>query len=144
LIEGRENPWLSLLDAMRANVLASATSLITENLDVAKRFVGDRLRATVAKKLDELASGEGAIVDCGGDKLAAYRDEMGGIHAVSPICTHLGCYVQWNSAERTWDCPCHGSRFDLDGHILQGPAVQELSTKSELMPSQSSSTQAKA
>ena len=62
----------------------------------------------------------------GVEKVAAYRDEAGGLHAVSAVCTHLGCVVQWNGAEKSWDCPCHASRFDVDGRVLQGPAVKDL------------------
>lgn len=129
LILRRENPWSTLFDATRKNVLASAKTLVKENLDVVKSFVGDRLQAIKAKKLSELANGEGAIVDADGDKLAAYRDDRGIVHAVSPACTHLGCFVQWNSAEKSWDCPCHGSRFDCEGRILQGPAAKNLDVR---------------
>jgi Rieske Fe-S protein len=73
-----------------------------------------------------LASGQGAIADRDGKKVAAYRDESGQVHACSPVCTHMGCYVQWNTAEKSWDCPCHGSRFGYDGQLLQGPAVSPL------------------
>jgi glycine/D-amino acid oxidase-like deaminating enzyme/nitrite reductase/ring-hydroxylating ferredoxin subunit len=121
-----ENPWAPLFDSTRGNYLASARTLIQENLDVAKQFVGDRLRTLKAKDVAELARGEGGIVEIDGEKLAAYRDDSGTVHAVAPVCTHLGCYVHWNSAEKSWDCPCHGSRFDLEGRILQGPAVKDL------------------
>ena len=65
----------------------------------------------------------------GGEKVAGYRDEDGTLHAVSPVCTHLGCQVNFNRAETSWDCPCHGSRFDVDGNVLQGPAVHRLELK---------------
>ena len=68
----------------------------------------------------------GAIVSSEGQKVAGYRDEDGELHAVSTRCTHLGCQVAWNAAERTWDCPCHGSRFSVDGEILSGPATKPL------------------
>ncbi|MCO6502563.1 MAG: Rieske 2Fe-2S domain-containing protein, partial [Acidimicrobiales bacterium] len=63
------------------------------------------------------------LLDSGGDTVAAYRDPAGELHVVSPTCTHLGCTVAWNDAEDTWDCPCHGSRFDVDGTVLNGPAT---------------------
>jgi glycine/D-amino acid oxidase-like deaminating enzyme/nitrite reductase/ring-hydroxylating ferredoxin subunit len=126
LILNRENPWAEFFDSTRHDLLDSAKTLVKENLDVAKSFVGDRLRTLAAKKLSELARGEGAIVTSNSERIAAYRDDQGNVHAVSPACTHLGCYVQWNSAEKSWDCPCHGSRFDCDGHVLQGPAVRPL------------------
>lgn len=129
LIQGRDHPWAATFSTTRGDVLASAKSMISENLNVAKRFVGDRLRSLSGNDLHALNRGEGAIVQGDGERLAAYRDDAGVVHACSPICTHMGCYVQWNSAEKSWDCPCHGSRFDYTGQILQGPAVRPLQTK---------------
>jgi Rieske Fe-S protein len=74
----------------------------------------------------EIAPGQGAIVRQREEKLAVYRDNDGGLHALSAACTHLGCVVAWNSAEKSWDCPCHGSRFDVHGEVLHGPAVKPL------------------
>jgi glycine/D-amino acid oxidase-like deaminating enzyme/nitrite reductase/ring-hydroxylating ferredoxin subunit len=128
-ILGRENPWASLFDATRVDLTHSAKSLITENLDVARRFVGDRVAAVQAPSVDELAAGEGGIVEISGEKAAASRDEEGVVHAVSPACAHLGCLVSWNTAEATWDCPCHGSRYDRDGRVIQGPSVRDLERK---------------
>ena len=71
-------------------------------------------------------------MDVGGEKTAVFRDERGLLHAVSPICTHLGCVVAFNRAEKTWDCPCHGSRFDRDGAVLNGPAVTDLESRRDL------------
>ena len=90
------------------------------------RFVIDRVRMQSAGPLDELGDGEGRIIESGGRKLAAYRDEVGVVHAVAPICTHLRCVVEFNDAERRWDCPCHGSRFGIDGEVLKGPARRPL------------------
>lgn len=129
-IQGRDNPWASLFDATRLDLLHSAKSLIAVNVDVAKHFVGDRLADRSAPPLAELPLGEGGIVQAGAETIAAYRDDQGGVHAVSPVCTHLGCHVIWNTAERTWDCPCHGSRFDVDGVVIHGPAVRGLAAKS--------------
>ncbi|HKI05584.1 MAG TPA: Rieske 2Fe-2S domain-containing protein, partial [Thermoanaerobaculia bacterium] len=78
------------------------------------------------QELAEVPLGEGRVVEIGGEKAAVYRDPSGAVHAVSPVCTHAGCLVHWNSAETSWDCPCHGSRFGIDGGILEGPAVKEL------------------
>jgi nitrite reductase/ring-hydroxylating ferredoxin subunit len=125
-IGGRPNPWAELFDSTRLDVKGEAKSFVTENVDVAKRFVGDRLRARSAPAAAELAPGEGAIAELDGDRVAAFRDDDGRLHAVSARCTHMGCLVAWNTAERSWDCPCHGSRFDPDGNILQGPAVAPL------------------
>ncbi len=128
-IMGRENPWASLFDATRLDLMHSAKSLISENVDVAKRFVGDRLATMQAPPVDELGAGEGGIVTLAGEKVAASRDENGVVHAVSPACAHLGCLVSWNTAEATWDCPCHGSRYDRDGRVIQGPSVRDLERK---------------
>ena len=128
-ILGRDNPWASLFDATRLDLTHSAQTLIAENLDVAKRFIGDRLATWGAPPVEELARGEGMMVTIDGERVAAYRDEAGVVHAVSPICGHLGCLVTWNSAETTWDCPCHGSRYDHQGRAIQGPTVKDLEPK---------------
>jgi Rieske Fe-S protein len=88
--------------------------------------VGDRLRRPDGDTLEDLGPGEGRLLKVGGRLVAAARDTDGAVHAVSPVCTHLGCRVAWNTAERSWDCPCHGSRFAVDGTVLQGPAVDPL------------------
>ena len=72
---------------------------------------------------------EAAILKIDGDNVAAYRDEQGGLHAVSAVCTHMGCLGGWNDTDRTWDCPCHGSRFELDGEVIHGPATAGLERK---------------
>ncbi|MFG0335811.1 MAG: FAD-dependent oxidoreductase, partial [Maioricimonas sp. JB049] len=125
-ILGKQHRWAELFNSTRVDVLPSAKEFLTQNLNVAARYVGDRLKSLVAEPIDQLAPGNGAIVELDGQKVAAYRDDAGNVHACSPICTHLGCYVQWNRAERSWDCPCHGSRFATDGQILQGPALDPL------------------
>ncbi|MEK6278225.1 MAG: Rieske 2Fe-2S domain-containing protein [Actinomycetota bacterium] len=90
------------------------------------RFVADRVAMRRAGPLDDLAPGEGAIVDLEGRKVAAFRDEDGTIQAVSPVCTHLRCIVSFDDERREWACPCHGSRFGLDGEVLKGPAKTPL------------------
>lgn len=75
---------------------------------------------------DDLRPGEGVIASAGSDQFAVSRDADGTLRAVSARCTHMGCIVSWNPAEASWDCPCHGSRFAPDGHVLQGPAVEPL------------------
>jgi len=125
-ITGAHNPWASLYDATRLNPKAAASDLVRENVNVAKRFVGDRLATMRPPPAESLAPGEAGLRIVHGHKVAAYRDEAGELHAVSARCTHLGCLVTWNTAERSWDCPCHGSRFDVDGEVLQGPAVRRL------------------
>jgi Rieske Fe-S protein len=95
-------------------------------VNVGRHFVGDHLSSPEARSLDEVPVGEGRLVRQGAGKVAAYRDDDGVVHSVSATCTHLGCQVKWNSAESSWDCPCHGSRFHWDGSVLQGPAVSPL------------------
>jgi glycine/D-amino acid oxidase-like deaminating enzyme/nitrite reductase/ring-hydroxylating ferredoxin subunit len=129
LILGRENPWASLYDPARMKPLARVSSMLAltkENANVAMRFVGDRLTKRGGRDARDLGPGQADIAQLDGEKVAAFRDEDGTLHAVSPICTHLGCQVNWNSGDRSWDCPCHGSRFSPDGEILQGPAVKPL------------------
>lgn len=127
-LTGEENPHVALFDSTRVGVLADK-SLYEEGANVGKRLVGDWLEAPEADDASEIGAGEGKILRKGAEKVAAYRDEEGELHAVSAVCTHLGCVVQWNAAEKSWDCPCHASRFDVDGGILQGPAVKDLDPK---------------
>lgn len=128
-ILGRDNPWASFFDANRVEVTASAKEFVKENLDVVKRFVGDRIASLAPPGVEDLAPGEGGVVGADGEKVAAYRDDDGTVHAVSPICTHMGCLVAFNTAEKSWDCPCHGSRFDYEGRVISGPAVDDLEPK---------------
>ncbi len=125
-ILGRTSPWSEAFDSTRAEVTRSAKQFVTENTNVAKRFVGDRLHTIKTPDASDLSPDEGGIVKANGKKVAAYRDEAGKLHTLSPTCTHLGCQVTWNTAERSWDCPCHGSRFTVDGEVLQGPGIKPL------------------
>jgi Rieske Fe-S protein len=125
LIAGRENAWAATFDSTRLKPVAAAKEFVLENANVARRLVVDYLKPGDASP-DELAPGEGGLVRTGLTKAAAFRDEDGVLHARSATCTHMGCNVQWNAAERTWDCPCHGSRFGTDGEVIQGPAVDPL------------------
>lgn len=128
LILGRENPWSKLYDPNRANILAGVQTFITENLGVAKHFIADRFRSDV-KQLSEIPVGEGKILDIDGKKYAVYRDETGNLCSLSPVCTHAGCIVNWNNAEKTWDCPCHGGRFSNTGEVLNSPPITDLNQK---------------
>jgi glycine/D-amino acid oxidase-like deaminating enzyme/nitrite reductase/ring-hydroxylating ferredoxin subunit len=129
LVRGRESPYAALFDPARMTVRASAPRLVSENAATGWHFVGDRIAQLRARPIDDLTPGEGDIVRLGGQIVAAYRDDSGAVTAVSPTCTHLGCRVAWNRAERSWDCPCHGSRFSTEGAVLQGPAVHRLERK---------------
>jgi Rieske Fe-S protein len=125
-ILGRENRWAELYDSKRLKPRAAAGRFLKENGSVAHHFIGDRLRRTGPRSPAELEPGDGAIMTMNGKRTAISRDDDGGLHALSPVCTHLGCIVAWNQAERSWDCPCHGSRFGRDGAVLHGPAVRDL------------------
>jgi glycine/D-amino acid oxidase-like deaminating enzyme/nitrite reductase/ring-hydroxylating ferredoxin subunit len=129
LLLERENPSAALFDPNRLKLRASAIGLVKENAQAGLRFVGDRITKRGGRPIEDLQPGEGDIVRASGELVAGYRDEDGALTAVSPTCTHLGCRVNWNSAERSWDCPCHGSRFAPSGAVLQGPAVHRLERK---------------
>jgi glycine/D-amino acid oxidase-like deaminating enzyme/nitrite reductase/ring-hydroxylating ferredoxin subunit len=124
LILGIDNPWINLYDATRATPFVSGTSL-KENVNVGVHWVGDRLKG-LTSSLNEVTNGEGKIVTVDGQKVAAYRDEQGTMHAASAVCSHLGCIVNWNQAEKSWDCPCHGARYTYEGEVIRGPAIQDL------------------
>jgi Rieske Fe-S protein len=126
LVLGIDNPWAQLYDSKRLKVRGAASMFVKENAKVARHWAGDRLARTDAPTIDSVAPGEGAIVSLHGERVAVYRDETRTLHTLSPVCTHLACYVSWNRAEKTWDCPCHGSRFTGEGTVVQGPAVRDL------------------
>jgi glycine/D-amino acid oxidase-like deaminating enzyme/nitrite reductase/ring-hydroxylating ferredoxin subunit len=126
LIMGADNPWASPFDASRAWTELPGLETLTQNAQVARTWMGDHLHGAPSGSVASLRRGESAILKIDGQQAAAFRDEGGILHAVSASCTHLGCTVAWNDAERSWDCPCHGSRFDPDGAVLQAPATQPL------------------
>jgi len=129
---GLPNPLGELLDATRIKPLASAGAVLTENLDFPKHLLTDRLSGRGddgAGALAAIPPGEGRVVSLEGERLAVYRNGNGQLGALSPKCTHLGCLVHWNTTEKSWDCPCHGSRFDPHGRVLNGPAVNALEAR---------------
>jgi glycine/D-amino acid oxidase-like deaminating enzyme/nitrite reductase/ring-hydroxylating ferredoxin subunit len=128
-IAGDELPWASLYDPRRLHPLREAASMAKLQAKVAGHFVGDRLRRSDPDSVDEISAGTGAVLRVGGERCAVYRDDNGALHAVSARCTHLGCLVHFNEAERAWECPCHGSRFATDGSVIQGPANTALERK---------------
>jgi len=125
LILGRKNPWSKLYDPARITLRATG-GFLKENLNVARQYT-DWARGGDVDSYDQIAPGTGAVVRRGMTKIAVYRDDQGEIHERSAVCTHLYCIVDWNSGERTWDCPCHGSRFDPLGRVINGPAITPLS-----------------
>ncbi len=124
LIVGRENAWESLYDPSRIS-LKSGMEFAKENLNVAAQFRDYVTPGDVASP-DEIPPGTGAVIRRGRHKVAVYRDDSGTVHERSAVCTHLYCIVDWNSTEKTWDCPCHGSRFDPLGKVVNGPAIAPL------------------
>ncbi|MEU4447080.1 FAD-dependent oxidoreductase [Actinosynnema sp. NPDC050801] len=125
LVVGRENPLTARFSPHR--VTPGATPKLAKlNAKVAVDLVGDRLKSAEVDTVADVPVGEARVVKDGTGKAGVYRDEEGGVHGVSLRCTHLGCLVRFNSAERSWDCPCHGSRFDVDGAVLEGPATKPL------------------
>jgi glycine/D-amino acid oxidase-like deaminating enzyme/nitrite reductase/ring-hydroxylating ferredoxin subunit len=124
LIMGRDNPWARLYDPSR-KTLGAVTDFAKENLNVAAQYV-DVVTPGEVDEVAQIGMGQGAILRRGATKRAVYRDDAGAVHERSAFCTHLGCVVHWNSTEKTWDCPCHGSRFQVDGHVVNGPAIKPL------------------
>ena len=121
-----DSAYTRLFDPNRIKPVAGFANFVKENVDVVKEFIGKRLDRETIESLGELAPGEGKLVKYEGKSMALYKDEEGGIHAVSTVCPHAKCSVGWNSAEKSWDCPCHGSRFNVDGEVLTGPARSNL------------------
>jgi Rieske Fe-S protein len=126
LVLDRANPMSDIFSPSRIKPLAAGGSLIKENLNAAKHFVLDRFTGDSIESLEEVPPGKGRLVKYEGKQWAIYRDDEGAIHVLSPVCTHMGCHVQWNEAEKTWDCPCHGGRFSCLGERLYGPPPKDL------------------
>jgi glycine/D-amino acid oxidase-like deaminating enzyme/nitrite reductase/ring-hydroxylating ferredoxin subunit len=122
----RKNPWFDLFRVDRRPFHGGLWRYVKENLDYPYYLVRDRVAHADTNTLDAVHQGEGKIVRLHGRKVAAYRDDAGHVTVCSPVCTHLKCLVRWNKADRTWDCPCHGSRFHATGAVLSGPAEEPL------------------
>jgi len=137
MIMGRKNPWSVLYDPARKSPLAALT-FAKENLNVAAQY-STWVTPGEAGNAEEIQPGGAAIIRRGLSKIAVHRDEKGNLHERSAVCPHLGCLVAWNATESSWDCPCHGSRFDPDGKVLNGPAIGPLA---EVEPEAAKSTSA--
>ncbi len=124
LITGRDNPWADVYDPAR-KATHGVSEFIKEQANTLSQY-RDWLTGGEVDSVHQIGNQEGAILREGSRKIAVYRDQDGWLHAHSAKCTHLGCVVSWNSAEKSWDCPCHGSRFDLNGEVLHGPAMHAL------------------
>jgi glycine/D-amino acid oxidase-like deaminating enzyme/nitrite reductase/ring-hydroxylating ferredoxin subunit len=125
MIAGRDNGWLELFDATRIKPIAGAKEFASGTAATAGHLIGGYL-SRKPHEFDAVGRGEGKVLKIDGRNVAAWRDDQGEVHAVSAVCTHMGCLVGWNETDRSWDCPCHGSRFAADGAVLHGPAVTPL------------------
>jgi glycine/D-amino acid oxidase-like deaminating enzyme/nitrite reductase/ring-hydroxylating ferredoxin subunit len=131
LILERANPWEKIYDPTRKPIRGKAgREFLVENANVAAEYIKDWIGVDNVSSTDDIPCGEGAIIRRGIKPIAVYRDERGLTHELSAVCPHLGCVVHWNRAEKTWDCPCHGSRFTHDGQVVVGPANSPLSDTS--------------
>jgi len=124
LMAGADTPWARLYAPSR-QMHRGLGEYVKENMEAAKHWI-ELVSAHEGASTDELQPGEGGLVRLQGKPVAAYRDDAGDLHLRSAVCTHAGCMVHWNSLERCWDCPCHGSQFGPDGQVLNGPAAQPL------------------
>lgn len=123
IVEG-DSPWAQIYNPARSITINAAKRLFKENLDVGINYFGGKIQPMVDNA--EIPRGSARVIEVDGNKLGAFRDDEGNLHIVDTTCTHLGCELQWNIAERTWDCPCHGSRFSFEGKIIEGPAIKYL------------------
>jgi glycine/D-amino acid oxidase-like deaminating enzyme/nitrite reductase/ring-hydroxylating ferredoxin subunit len=126
MLTGVQSPYEDLFSPRRIKPVAGFTSFVKENADVAKEFVKGFFTRERVESLSELAHGEGKVITYEGEKIALYKDKAGQLHAVNPVCVHMKCHVAWNIAEQSWDCPCHGARYDYDGNVITGPASSNL------------------
>ena len=125
-ISGKENKYEKLFDPSRLNVAAGIKDTLKENADAVFHLIGDKFRAEKIDSLSEIKNDEGKTVSFDGKTMSVYRDTQGQLHAVSSACTHMGGNVGFNDTEKSWDCPCHGARFDIEGKLLNGPATKDL------------------
>lgn len=128
-IMNKENPWFSIYDSTRLNPFKSFGEFVKENANVFGQYLKVLPGIKDVKTKEEIDPGDGKVIEQNGEKIAVYRNELGEYKAVSAVCTHLKCIVRFNNAEKTWDCPCHGSRFGIDGKVLEGPAYTALKPK---------------
>jgi glycine/D-amino acid oxidase-like deaminating enzyme/nitrite reductase/ring-hydroxylating ferredoxin subunit len=128
---GEDPRWAEAFDPNRIVPEAAGKELVSENLNVGKEFTKDWAKSPFRGEDPEVAPGEGEVVRRGNEQLAVARDDDGELHVTSAVCTHMDCIVHWNDAEQSWDCPCHGSRFSMDGEVLDGPAVECLPKRGE-------------
>ncbi|GER70915.1 (2Fe-2S)-binding protein [Weizmannia acidilactici] len=125
LILQKENPYVEMFAPQRFEADPMVKNFVSANVDVAEHLVKGKFDLP-DKPLEQLEPDEGAVVRINGKRAGAYKDNEGNIYLLDTTCTHMGCEVKWNSGERTWDCPCHGSRFSFTGEVVEGPAKDPL------------------
>ena len=118
--------YARLYDPNRIKPIAGFSSFISHNADVVKQFIDKMINPTQLHQLADIAPGKAKVVTYENQKIAVYKNEQGELHVVNPVCTHMKCDVKWNEVERSWDCPCHGARYDIDGNVLNTPADKGL------------------
>ena len=126
LIVNGESEFSHLYNPARIKPVAGFAAFVKENADVVKEFVSKRINQQKLTDLAGLAPGDATVVKYEGESLAIYKAEEGKLFALNPVCTHAKCIVAWNRAEKSWDCPCHGARYDVEGNVLTGPARKNL------------------
>ena len=122
----KQSKYNDIFSPGRIKPVAGFTEFVKHNTDVVGQFIGKWFATERLEQLSELSTDEGKVVKLNNETMALYKDEMGALHAVNPTCTHMKCSVAWNAAEKSWDCPCHGARYSVDGEVLTGPADANL------------------
>lgn len=123
---GRKNPWHDLFSPHRLQLRGGIWNYLSENLDYPYYLLKDRLMPSENRGVENVNPGQGTVLKLNGQRVAVYRNEEGQTTKLSAVCTHMGCIVHWNEAESSWDCPCHGARFDVTGKVIAGPAEKPL------------------
>lgn len=133
LVNGKVNPWEKIYSPSRFKIIKSGRTFLSENISMLRKYFETNPKHPEAVALGNILPGEGKIIEMGGKKYGCYCDEDESIHFVDAKCTHLGCTVRWNNDEKSWDCPCHGSRFTYKGELLNGPAIKGLNYHNEML-----------
>jgi glycine/D-amino acid oxidase-like deaminating enzyme/nitrite reductase/ring-hydroxylating ferredoxin subunit len=126
IVIGNEDGLVELFAPSRIKPIAGFKNFAAHNLDVVRTLVGRVFKSNEIDQFAAVAPGEGVVARIEDEKIAIFKDESGSLHTTNATCTHMGCAVTWNQAEKSWDCPCHGARYDVDGNVLNGPAVNDL------------------
>ncbi|WP_162987515.1 FAD-dependent oxidoreductase [Metabacillus litoralis] len=125
LVLEKENPYQDLYSPSRFYADPSIKKFLKQNLDVAGHLIEGKIDIA-DKSIQDIRNDEGSVVVVNGKRAGCYKDNEGNVNLVDTTCTHMGCEVEWNSGDRTWDCPCHGSRFSVTGDVVEGPAKKPL------------------